>query len=96
MLTALWKTIRKPVRDLPAIRQFGPRITYQEIFDLVESECGQDAVAARNIKLYLCRKHTVERLRTLGAQFGIGDAAVAQACKRFKLKLEKDRRLRGK
>jgi chromosomal replication initiation ATPase DnaA len=56
----------------------------------------QKFLAARNIKLYLCRKHTGERLRTLGAQFGIGDAAVAQACKRFRLKLEKDRKLRGK
>ena len=87
---------KKPVRDLPAIRQLGPRITYQEIFDRVESEFGQDPVATRNIKLYLCRKHTGEKLRAVGAQFGIGDAAVAQACKRFKLKLEKDRKLRKK
>jgi N12 class adenine-specific DNA methylase len=29
----------------------------------------------------------------IGAQFGIGDAAVARSCKRFKLKLEKDRKL---
>jgi chromosomal replication initiation ATPase DnaA len=56
----------------------------------------QKSLAARNIELYLCLKHAGERLRTLGAQFGIGDASVAQACKRFKLKLEKDRRLRGK
>jgi len=42
------------------------------------------------------RKHTDEKLRTIGVQFGIGDAAVAKACKRFKLKLEKDRKLRKK
>jgi hypothetical protein len=57
---------------------------------------GQDPAAARNIKLYLCRKHTGERLRPIGARFGIGDAAVAQACKRFQRKLEKDRKLRAK
>ena len=87
---------KTPDRDLPAIRQLGSRITYLEICDMVELEFRQDPVAARNIKLYLCRKHTGEKLRTIGAQFGIGDAAVAQACKRFKLKLEKDRKLRKK
>lgn len=85
---------KKPVRDVPAIRQLAPRITCQEIFDRVESEFGKDPVTARSIKLYLCRKHTGEKLRTIGAQFGIGDAAVAQSCKRFNLKLEKDRKLR--
>jgi len=40
------------------------------------------------------RKHTGEKLRTISAQFGIGDAAVAQAYKRFKLKLEKGRKLK--
>jgi hypothetical protein len=51
---------------------------------------------AGSIKSYLCRKLSAEKLRTIGAQFGIADAAVAQSCKRFKLKLEKDRKLRGK
>ena len=87
---------KMPDRDQPAIRQLGSRITYLEIFDMVELEFRQDPVAARNIKLYLCRKHTGEKLRTIGAQFGIRDAAVTQACKRFKLKLEKDRKLRKK
>jgi hypothetical protein len=47
-------------------------------------------VTAHSIKLYLCGKHSCEKLRTIGAQFGIGDSAVAQSCKRFNLKLEKD------
>jgi hypothetical protein len=50
-------------------------------------------ITARRIELYLGRKHRGEKLRTIGAQFGIGDAAVAQSCKRFKLKPEKDRKL---
>ena len=41
-----------------------------------------------------CRKHTGEKLKAIDAQFGIGDAAVAQSCKRFNLKLEKGRKLR--
>jgi putative transposase len=87
---------KKADRDLPAIRQLAARITCQEIFDRVESEFGKDPVTARSIKLYLCRKHSGEKLRTIGAQFRIGDAAVAQSCKRFMLKLEKDRKLREK
>ena len=51
-------TDKKPLRDLPAIRHLGPGITLQEIFDMVESEFGQDPVLARKIKLYLCRKHS--------------------------------------
>jgi REP-associated tyrosine transposase len=89
-------TDKKPVRDLPAIRMLGPKITFQEIFDIVESEFGQDLALARSIKLYFCRKHTGEKLKTIGEQFGVGDAAVAQSCKRFKLKLENDRKLRKK
>jgi REP element-mobilizing transposase RayT len=89
-------TDKKPVRDLPALRQLGQGITLQDIIDMVESEFGQDPVPGRNIKLYLCRKHTSEKLKTIGEQFGIGDAAVAQSFKRFKLRLEKNKNLRGK
>jgi putative transposase len=85
---------KKPVRDLPAIKQLVRKITCQEIFDRVESQFGKDPATARTIKLYLCRKHTGEKLKTIGAQFGIGDSAVAQSCKRFKLKLKKDKKLR--
>jgi chromosomal replication initiation ATPase DnaA len=84
---------KKPAWDLPALRQLASRITCQEICDRVESEFGKDPAAARNIKLYLCRNHTGERLRAIGAQFGIGAAAVAHACKRFQRKLERDRKL---
>jgi hypothetical protein len=57
-------------------------------------ESGKDPVTARDVKLYLCCKHSGGKLGTIGAQFGIGDAAVAQSYKRFKLKLQKDRKLR--
>jgi hypothetical protein len=89
-------TDKKPVRDLPALKQLGPGKSLLEIIDMVESEFGQDPVPGRNIKLYLCRKHTSEKLKTIGEQFGIGDAAVPQSYKRFKLKLEKSRNLRKK
>ena len=72
------------------------RPSFEEVQDMVESEFGQDPVPGRNIKLYLCRKHTSEKLKTIGEQFGIGDAAVAQSCKRFKMKLEKNKNLRKK
>ena len=87
---------KKPVRDLPAIRQLAPRFTCQEICDRVELEFGKDPVTVRSIKLYLCRKHSGEKLRTIGGLFGIGDAAVSQSCRRFSLRLEKDRKLRKK
>lgn len=88
---------KNPVRDLPAMRQIGPGIVCQDIFDLVEaSEFGKDPVSSRNVKIYLCRKHTGEKLKTIGAPFGIGDSAVSQACKRLEAKMEKDKNLRKK
>jgi hypothetical protein len=39
--------------------------------------------------VYLFREHTGEKPRTIGAQFGLGDAAVEQSCKRSNPKLER-------
>jgi hypothetical protein len=63
---------------------------------LIYSEFGKDPVTARSIKLYFCRKHSGEKLGTIGTQSGIEDGAVAQSCKRLNLKLEKDGKLKEK
>jgi hypothetical protein len=55
------------------------------LFDRVESEFAKGPVTAHSVKLYLCRNHSAERPRTIGAQSGAGDAAVAQSCKRFNI-----------
>ena len=87
---------KKPLRDLPDIIQLDPNITFHEIFDMVESEFGENPAVAYKIKLHLCRKQTDERLKTIGEAFGIVDAAVVQSFKWVKLKLEKYKKLRKK
>jgi hypothetical protein len=67
------KAVFKSIRDRQKFLEY-----------LIYSEFGKDPVTARSIKLYLCRKHSGEKLRTIGAQ----------SCKRFNLKLEKDGKLK--
>jgi chromosomal replication initiation ATPase DnaA len=49
---------------------------------------------SRNASIYLCRKHTGEKLNAIGRQFGISDSAVSQVCKRFKTKMDGDKELK--
>ena len=86
----------RPSRDLPAIRQIGTSITMAKVFETVKVSFGGNPALARAVSIYLCRKHTGEKLRTIGDQFGISDAAVSQVCKRFKTRIENDRKLRKK
>ena len=55
---------------------------------------GGNGCSFRNVEIYLCRKLTSEKLKSIGSHFGISDAAVSQVCKRLDKKLEDDRRLR--
>lgn len=85
---------RQPERDLPAIRQLIQRITLPQIMEVVDSITGDKFLQNRNLKIYLCRKHTGEKLKTIGEYFGIGDSAVSQSSKRFEDKIKKDKRLK--
>jgi len=62
----------------------------------VELVFNDDKVQARNVKIYLCRRYTGERLKDIGLHFGIGDSGVSQACRRVAQKIENDKRLKKK
>ena len=85
---------QKPSRDLPAIGQLVPGTAMDTVCDFVAASIQHDPSLLRNAQIYLCRKHTREKLKTIGNRFAIGDAGVSQVYKRFKVKLEKDRKLR--
>ena len=87
-------TDHKPTRDLPAIRQLTQRVTMPRIMEVIDSMADDTFSMNRNIKIYLCRKHTGEKLKTIGEYFGIGDSAVSQSSKRFEDKLKKNKRLK--
>ncbi len=85
----------KPSRDLPAIRQIVPRISMEKVIETVEGAFAEHSPArARAVKIYLCRKHTGEKLKTIGSQFGISESAVTQVCKRFKTRIDTDKKLK--
>ncbi len=44
----------------------------------------------------LCRRYTGEKLKDIGAYFGIGESGVSQACRRVKDKIRKDKKLERK
>jgi len=51
----------------------------QDIFEEVELVLPDDKALARNVKMYLCRRYTGERLKDIGRHFGIGESGVSQA-----------------
>jgi REP element-mobilizing transposase RayT len=81
-------------RDLPSIKELSPQVAIQDVCRAVVRVIGGKSRSSRNVEIYLCRKLTGEKLKSIGSHFGISDAAVSQVCKRFDKKLEVDRRLR--
>jgi hypothetical protein len=81
-------------RDLPSIRELLPQITIQDVCLTVGQLAGGKNRPSRNVEIYLCRKLTGEKLKSIGFHFGISDSAVSQTCNRLEKKLEADRRLR--
>ena len=86
----------KQSKDVSAVRALAKKVSIQAICDIVDQAMGNETKMTRNIKIFLCHKHTGQKLRTIGETFGIGDSAVSQVCKRFGNKLEQDRQLKKK
>ena len=52
--------------------------------------------SARNIKIYLCKRYTGEKLKGIGVYFWIGESGVSQASRRLKDKFRTDKKLKRK
>ena len=87
---------RQADKDLPALKELVERASIQEILDAVESVLGDQPVLARSVKMFFCQRHTGERLKDIGAHFGVGESGVSQASRRIRDKMEKDKSLRKK
>jgi len=85
---------QKTGKDLPALRVLTQRISMKDIFDAVDMAFGNDPAFTRSLKMYLCQRHTGEKLKTIGNQFGIGKSAVSHTCRRVKVKIEGDQKLK--
>jgi len=84
---------QKEGRDIPALKTLSRKITIKDIFDEVDKIIKEDKKLSRNIKLYLSRRHTAERLDDIGRYFDIGGSGVCQAGRRISGQLEKDKPL---
>lgn len=85
---------KQPERNLPALKRLN-RPTLDEIITGIEQALPDQSVRARNICLYFCHRYSGARLREIGEQFGLSDAAVSQASRRVRVASERDREIRG-
>ncbi len=53
-----------------------------------------DVKLARQVKLYLCHRHSGTKLKEIGNRFGIGESGVTQASRRIGQKASMDKKLR--
>ena len=87
---------RKPDKNVPALKELGEKATMADICDEVESVACEEQSVARDIKLYLCRRYTAEKLKDIGKKFGIGESGVSKAYRRILQKIPEDLQLRSK
>ena len=87
---------KKADRDLPALKELSEKASMSDIINEVESVFEKEQQLAKNIKLYLCKRYTQEKLKDLGKHFGIGESGVSQACRRFAQKIDRDKKLKRK
>ncbi|BBO81236.1 hypothetical protein DSCO28_18020 [Desulfosarcina ovata subsp. sediminis] len=87
---------QKPDNAVPALNELVDKICMQDIFNEVDTAFGNNSALGRNVKMFLCQRHTGERLKDIGACFGVGESAVCQAGRRLRNKMKTDKRLEGK
>jgi len=87
---------KKPDKNVPALTELSEKAALKDIFDAVESVTDEDLSLARNIKLYLVRRYTGEKLKDIGNHFGIGESGVSKAYRRIFEKIPDDKKLRNK
>ncbi len=83
-------------RNLPALTELSNKPTIKEISNVVKTVLGEDPVLSKKTILYLCHRYSGRTLKEIGIHFGIGESAVSQASHRFRLTLNKNKKLKEK
>ncbi len=86
---------KNPDKEIPALKELHEKISIQQISALVDTVLGDEPPLSRNVKLYLSRKYTGERLKDIGGHFGIGESGVSQATSRMTRKMANNKKLKG-
>jgi putative transposase len=82
---------KKEDKDLPALKVLKKKITIEAISREVDEKIKDDAKLCRDIKIYLSRGYTGERLDYIGERFGIGGPGVCKIWRRITDQIEKDK-----
>jgi len=92
-ITATHLAGKEVERDVPALRKFTSRPTTETICAAVRETIVGDEKLARQAGMYLCHRHSGERLRIIGGLFNVRESAISEASRLFHLKLAKDKEL---
>ncbi len=77
-------------RTVPALRAFESRPDPEAILQAVSSVIGDNEKLARQVGMYLCHRHSGKKLKEIGALFGVGETAIAEARRLLSRKLKGD------
>jgi putative transposase len=94
-ITEKYISNRGEYKDLPAIKALKPKISMEDIENEVDHAIKDKDALSRSMKIYLCHRHTGEKLDEIGRHFGIGGSGVCQAARRIAEKIEKDQKLKN-
>ncbi|MEA3420560.1 MAG: hypothetical protein U9Q97_02635, partial [Acidobacteriota bacterium] len=68
-------------------------IQIRKIYSMKLNPFSEKTGLGQNVKMFLCQRYTDEKLKDIGAYFGVGESGVSQACRRVKDKTRKDKKL---
>ncbi len=85
---------KKADKEVPALLAITERVSVKNIDEVVESTFSDDPVLQRNLKIYLAKRFTGTKLKEIGNEFGIGESAVSQVCRRLSARIDEDKKLK--
>ena len=81
-------------KNIPALRQLTSRPSPEEIINAVKTIIEENKKLARQVSIHICHKYSGVRLREIGGLFDVRETAIAEASRRFSLKIGEDKKLR--
>lgn len=80
-------------RSVSGLQAFASRPEPEAILSAVSSVIGENEKLARQVGMYLCHRHSGKKLKEIGALFGVGETAIAEARRLLSRKLKEDGQL---
>jgi REP element-mobilizing transposase RayT len=81
-------------RSMPAVKALASRPSMDRIISTIKDELNDSKELIRKVSIYCCQKYSGAKLKEIGEQFRISDAAVSQANRRLKIRAGTDMELR--